>query len=135
MPHNDKSYDAKQSSKGRAKVGSKSAPIPSDYKFINYTPTEADKSAIRASVPEHARWLAEIAWATQDGYKLSLSFKPEGAVFTASLTCNDPASGNYKCILTGRGTDPTTAYLWVAYLHLVRFEGAWLGSEDATWDF
>jgi len=135
MPHNDKSYDNKQGSKGKPSVGSKSAPIPTGFKFINYTPTEADKTAIKSASSQHARWLEQITWATQDGYKLSLSFKHQGAVFTASLTGTDEQSPNYMYILTGRGASPDAALIWCAYLHLIRFEGAWLGNEDSNWDF
>jgi len=119
----------------KAKLGSKSAARPTDYQFVQYTPTTEDKLAIKSWNYDPTQCLDSLLVLLEDGYKLSLSFKSEDSTFTASLTCNDVASPNHKRILTGRGREATAAIRWIAWLHYIRFEGTWLANEEASWDY
>lgn len=119
----------------KARNGSKSAPIPTNYQFVQYTPNESDKRAIKSANIDPVKALAGLFALLEDGYKCSQSFDEKNKCFVASITCNNDASPNYHRILTGRGNTPETAIVWLYWLHCIRFETVWVIEESSSWDY
>jgi len=127
-------YKQRRDTKGKSATTTRNKTSFANFKFVQYTPTAADKAALRQRNSDPAYVVGELFTLVGEGYKLSLSFKSDGSVYTATLSCNDGESPNSGLLLTGRGADPITALTWLHYLHYIRFEGTWLNDEEATWD-
>jgi len=121
---------------GKGKDGGSAGGTPTGYQFVNITLGRDDKAWLReADLPN--LWGPSVLFGlVAEGYKVSFNEDREHSSFVCSLTDTREGSACYKCILTGRGPDPESAWFSVCYKHFQLTEGDWLSfAADGGDDF
>lgn len=117
--------------KGSKSDGSNSV---SGYRFINVQLDKADKVRLGALDGLAEFPLSHVSALVQEGYKVSFSEDSKNHSFIASLTDQRETSPFYKCILTGRGTTATNAWVSLCYKHIYMAQEDWsnIATEDTA---
>lgn len=97
--------------------------------YVNYTPTESDKSKIKEVMGNGEHVLELWAKAALDGYTIQQKDDPRNGAFVAELYAGwgDMPNAGYK--LTARGSDCWSALQRVLYIHFYAFEENWGGTD------
>lgn len=99
--------------------------------YLNFTPTAADKTALRdflASGGQPLDWLVNVL---SNGYRMSVSLDTYHAAFSASLYDTDSQRNTAGWNLAQRADDPYSAITRLLFVHVELLEGNWLSLVDA----
>ena len=112
-------------SQTNGKQAKKAKPAPPQFRFINYSLTNADREWLAvADLSTEFPW-SSLVEEVETGYKFSLSYDEKSSSYLASLTDRMSGGPHQNTCLTGRGSTPERAFCSLMYRHRVLAQSDW----------